>query len=354
MSQFLGLGITHYPMLLSPDENMSGLLRRTLTDPDIPSDSKDPANWSEQARAEWSDDEGTAAAAVHRAALLDGLGASRRELDEFRPDALIVWGDDQYENIREEIIPAFCVLAYGDTDVEPFGVLRKIGAPNVWGLPDDTTYTMRGAPDLAKQIVSDVLADGIDCAYSYQPRRGIHFPHSFANTQTFLDYDNAGRRFPYPMVPIAVNCYGQHVIARRGGMARFAEIMSGEQVDPPGPTPLRCYEFGQAIAQSLRHTDKRVALVASSSWSHAFLNDKDWHLRPDMDADRRLYQALVDGDYTTWRSVTSSEIVEAGQHEMLNWFCLLGAVAELGMTLQWSKLIESEIFNSNKAFAVFR
>jgi hypothetical protein len=354
MSQFLGLGITHYPMLLSPDENMSGLLRRTLTDPDIPSDSKDPANWSEQARAEWSEDEGTAAAAVHRAALLDGLAVSRRELDEFRPDALIVWGDDQYENFREEIIPAFCVLAYGDTDVEPFGVLRKIGAPNVWGLPDDTTYTMRGAPDLAKQIVSDVLAAGIDCAYSYQPRRGIHFPHSFANTQTFLDYDNAGRRFPYPIVPIAVNCYGQHVIARRGGMARFAAIMSGEQVDPPGPTPLRCYEFGQAIAQSLRHTDKRVALVASSSWSHAFLNDKDWHLRPDMDADRRLYQALVDGDYTTWRSVTSSEIVEAGQHEMLNWFCLLGAVAELGMTLQWSTLIESEIFNSNKAFAVFR
>jgi len=159
MSQFLGLGITHYPMLLSPDENMSGLLRRTLTDPDIPSDSKDPANWSEQARAEWSDDEGTAAAAVHRAALLDGLAVSRRALDEFRPDALIVWGDDQYENFREEIIPAFCVLAYGDTDVEPFGVLRKIGAPNVWGLPDDTTYTMRGAPDLAKQIVSDVLAD---------------------------------------------------------------------------------------------------------------------------------------------------------------------------------------------------
>jgi Catalytic LigB subunit of aromatic ring-opening dioxygenase len=353
MSQFLGLGMTHYPMLLSPDENMSMLLRRTLSDPDIPWEFKDPANWSEQARLEWSDDEGRAAAAAHRAALLEGLATCRRELDEFRPDVVVVWGDDQYENFREEVIPPFCVLAYGDTEVEPFGVLRQVGAPNVWGLPDDTTYAMHGAPDFAKRIVTDVLAAGIDCAYSYQPRRGTHFPHSFANTQTFLDYDNAGRRFPYPMVPIAVNCYGQHVIARRGGMARFAEIIAGEDKDPPGPTPLRCFEFGQAIARSVRGSDQRVALIASSSWSHAFLNDKDWHVRPDMDADRRLYAALVDGDLDTWTSVTSRDIVDAGQHEMLNWFCLLGATNELGMQLKWSQLVESEIFNSNKAFAVF-
>src|SRR4029453_15818383 len=152
MSQFLGLGMTHYPMLLSPDENMSMLLRRTLSDPDIPWEFKDPANWSEQARLEWSDDEGRAAAAAHRAALLEGLAPCRRELDEFRPDVVVVWGDDQYENFREEVIPPFCVLAYGDTEVEPFGVLRQVGAPNVWGLPDDTTYTMHGAPDFAKRI----------------------------------------------------------------------------------------------------------------------------------------------------------------------------------------------------------
>ena len=40
-------------------------------------------------------------------------------------------------------------------------------------------------------------------------------------------------------------------------------------------------------------TGKRVALAASSSWSHAFLNDKNWHLRPDTAADQRLYDAFV-------------------------------------------------------------
>jgi hypothetical protein len=353
MAEIIGLGMTHYPLLLSPDSAMSLLLRMTLTDPDIPEDRKDPNNWSSAARNQWSTDEGYAAAAQHRKDLLDGIAVCRRELDKFQPDVLIVWGDDQYENFREEVIPPFCVLAYGDTEVEPFGVLRRVGAPNVWGLPDDTTYTMRGAPEFAKQLATDVLADGIDCAYSYQPRTGIHFPHSFANTQTFLDYENAGRTFPYPIVPIAVNCYGEHVIARRGGVARFAEILREEQLDPPGPTPKRCFQFGEAIARSVAATDRRVALIASSSWSHAFLNDKDWHLHPDTAADRRLFEALTAGDYDTWNATTTRDIVDAGQHEMLNWFCLLGAMSQLGLALRWSSFVESEIFNSNKAFAFF-
>ncbi|TGD85203.1 extradiol ring-cleavage dioxygenase [Mycolicibacterium sp. CH28] len=353
MAEVIGLGMTHYPLLLSPDSQMSLLLRMTLTDPDIPEECKDPNNWSAEARRQWSDDEGVAAATQHRKELLDGLAYCRSKIDEFRPDVIIVWGDDQYENFREEVVPPFCVLAYSDVEVEPFGVLRRVGAPNVWGLPDDTTYTMHGAPDFAKKLATEVLADGIDCAYSYQPRTGIHFPHSFANTQTFLDYENAGRKFPYPIVPIAVNCYGEHVIVRRGGVARFAEIAREDVLDPPGPSPRRCFQFGQAIARSVAETDQRVAMVASSSWSHAFLNDKDWHIHPDTAADRRLYAALIAGDYDAWNATTTAEVVGAGQHEILNWFCLLGAMSELGLPLRWSTFVESEIFNSNKAFAYF-
>ncbi|KOU59800.1 extradiol ring-cleavage dioxygenase [Streptomyces sp. MMG1533] len=354
MTDVLGLGMTHYPMLLGPDAHMAGLLRRTLRDPDIPADKKDPANWSERARREWAADQGVEAAARHRAELLAHLERCRAELDAFRPDVVVVWGDDQYENFREEVIPPFCVLAYDDTVVEPFGVLRRLKMPNVWDLPDDTTYTMRGMPEFAKKLASDVLAAGLDCAYSYELRKGIHFPHSFANTQVFLDYDDVGSRFPYPMVPIALNCYGEHVIARRGGMATFAEIGPEENLDPPGPSPARCYELGRAVGRSVAASGKRVALVASSSWSHAFLNDKDWHLRPDTEADQRLYDAMVAGDHDAWTRTTTREIVGAGQHEMLNWFCLLGAVAELGLRLQWSELTVTEIFNSNKAFAAYR
>jgi hypothetical protein len=59
------------------------------------------------------------------------------------------------------------------------------------------------------------------------------------------------------------------------------------------------------------------------------------------------------GDTDTWRAVTGTEIVDAGQHEMLNWFCLVGAMKELGMTLDWSTFVETDVFNSNKVFAVY-
>jgi hypothetical protein len=111
--------------------------------------------------------------------------------------------------------------------------------------------------------------------------------------------------------------------------------------------------LGRAVAQAFRDTDLRVALVASSSWSHAFLTDKTWHITPDTDADLRLYQLFVDRDYATWQSTTSREIVDAGQHEMLNWFCLTGAVDELGLDMEWSEFVTTDVFNSNKCFAVF-
>jgi hypothetical protein len=43
----------------------------------------------------------------------------------------------------------------------------------------------------------------------------------------------------------------------------------------------------------------------------------------------------------------------AGQHELLNWLCLAGAMAELGRSAEIVDYVESWVFNSNKCFAVF-
>lgn len=48
-----------------------------------------------------------------------------------------------------------------------------------------------------------------------------------------------------------------------------------------------------SVGRYVAGTDRRVTLVASSSWSHAFLIDKSWHITPDTAADRRLYDACV-------------------------------------------------------------
>jgi hypothetical protein len=352
MSRFLGIGMTHYPLLAGTDEHMAGLLRWTLTDPDIPEAEKDPANWPEAMREEWGDDQGRASASGHRARLLEGLRRCRGALDEFQPDVVVVWGDDQYENFREEVVPPFCVLAYDDLQVPAFEVMNERGSPNAWGLPDDFEITVHGDAAQARQLADGLIHQGVDMAYSYRKRAGAHFPHAILNTQLFLDYDHAGAEFPYKLIPITVNCYGQHAIARKGGLARFGDIRD-ETLDPSGPSPARCMAVGAAIARHYRDQDLRVAFVASSSWSHAFLADALWHIRPDTAADERLYELLVEERYDELATTTSREVVEAGQHEILNWFCLLGAVQELKLQRQWSTIVTTDVFNSNKPFALY-
>lgn len=352
MAHFLGLGLTHYPLLAGTDDHMASLLRWTLKDPDIPESAKDPANWPASMREEWGNDEGRSSAAHHRKLLVENLAHCREALDEFNPDVVVVWGDDQYENFREEVIPPFCVLAYGDVEAEPFETMNKRGSPNAWGMPDDTTITLHGDPENSRKLADRLLERGFDIAYSYEKRKDAPFPHAILNTQLFLDYPHAGADFPYRLIPITVNCYGQHAIARQGGLARFADIEK-ERLDPVGPSPARCFALGRAVAQSFADTDLKVALVASSSWSHAFLTDKTWHITPDTEADLRLYELFKNGDYEQWSSVSTADVVDSGQHEMLNWFCMTGAVAELGLKLEWSDFVTTDVFNSNKCFAVF-
>src|ERR1700676_5714462 len=160
VAHFLGLGLTHYPLLAGTDEHMADLLRWTLADPDIPAEVKDPANWSAPMRAEWGTDGGVASAAHHRKLLVENLSRCRDALDEFAPEVVVVWGGDQYENFREEVVPPFCVLAYDDVDVNPFELMTRRGSPNAWGLPDDTTITLHGDARGARRLVDDLIGRG--------------------------------------------------------------------------------------------------------------------------------------------------------------------------------------------------
>jgi len=349
MGEILGLGMTHYPPLTGLDENMAAILRRVQQDPGLPARLRDPASWPAPMRAEYGADGGTASAAGHRDALLQHFLKARRLLDDFRPDVVIVWGDDQHENFTEDVIPPFCVLAYDQIEARPWQ--RPGVAPNVWNEPADTTFRIAGHRQAGKYLASGLLEQGVDMAYAYKP---LHYPglaHAFLNTIMFLDYDRVG--FPYPVIPFQVNCYGRRVIAQRGGRASLANPVGGADLDPPSPSPKRCMEVGAATARVMRDSPWRVALIASSSWSHAFLTDKHHQLYPDIESDRRFYEALRVGDYETWRKAPLEAIETSGQQEMLNWFMLVGAMEALGRKPDECDFIETWSFNSNKCFATF-
>jgi hypothetical protein len=360
MGQVLGLGVSHYPPLSGLDRDMANILRGRLADPDIPAAAKDPATWPAAMQAEWADP--TAAAARHRAAMCVGLRRVRQALVDFDPDFVLIWGDDQYENFKEDCIPAFSVLAYDDMELRPWAQATESamfdavvkdewggGRPNVWGERGDTTRRVRGHPEAARHLAGALLDAEFDVAYAYRPLHHPGLPHAFLNAILYLDYDREG--FAWPVVPMPINCYGRAVVSYRGFISRWAE--RGRPADPPSPSPRRCFDLGRATARILRASPWRVAVLASSSWSHAFLVDKTWRIEPDVAADRALYDALVRGNHDAWRSRSLAQIEDSGQQELLNWFALGGAMAELEAPLVWSDFVETWVFNSSKVAAVY-
>jgi hypothetical protein len=112
---------------------MANAHRGRLNDPDVPATAKDPSTWSELAQREWANP--VAAAASHRAAMRTGMSRVRQALDDFDPDLVLIWGDEQYENVRGE--------------------------------RGDTERLLRGHPEAAKYLATKLLEAEFDTAYAW-------------------------------------------------------------------------------------------------------------------------------------------------------------------------------------------
>ncbi len=351
MAEILGLGVTHSPSLIAPDELKNYSLTRALRNDRIPSEQKNPENWPDAMRKEWGDDEGYTSALFQRERLVTGFRKVRAELDAFNPDVVLVWGDDQYENFKEDIIPAFCVMAHNEYECIPFTTKDGGARPNVWGEPADKSFSYKGHPS-ARYLTGALIDEGFDVAYAYKPLHEPGLGHAFLNTLLYLDYDRIG--FDYPVIPFAINCYGSRVIRNRGGAS--TQVANGVEVppDPPGPSPRRCMELGAAAARALQASPWRVALIASSSWSHAFLTEKNWWMYCDVESDRARFEEFKAGDFEAWRGLTTAQVEDAGQQEMLNWMCLAGALSELNRKPEIVEFQQTYVHNSSKCLAVAR
>jgi hypothetical protein len=346
MGEILGLGFTHGPFVLYPEETFSQFLRRNLAHERTPPELRDPANWPGPMQDEWSNDEGLTAAKEHRARLVAGFRKTRQLLDAFNPDVVVIWGDDQYENFHEDCVPAFCVYIEDEYHCQPFkgrggpGGDPNAAVANVWGEGPEFTLSAKGHREAAKGLANSLLESKIDIAYAYKQLHH-NMGHAFWRSVAHLDYDRAG--FPYPIIPFHVNCYGR----------RFSGGRSGDEFDPPAPSPERCFEVGAAVARHFADGPYRTALIGSSSWSHAFLTAKNHFLWPDVPSDKARFEELKAGNLAAWKSIPLSQIEDAGEHEMLNWMCMAGAMHELGRKPTYTEFIETWVSNSTKVFAYF-
>jgi hypothetical protein len=347
MGEVLGIGMSHAPHLQFTDANMANIVRRLMTSDQTPEKMRDPKNWPAGMREEWGEDEGLASAGKHRAEQVRGLRAVREALDAFDPDFVLIWGDDQYENFREDLLTPFCVYVMNEIDSPLFKKSKGLGAAkNVWDEPADKVIRVKCHAEGGDFLARNLIGNGFDVAWSHGLRHAKELGHAFLRTVLYLDYDRKG--FDYPIVPFHVNCYGSNLRVPAG---RIQGPQGLNLIPPPSPPPWRCYDLGVQISRIIQDSPWRVAMIGSSSWSHGSLTAKHHFMYPDIEADRERLSELKAGEFKRWRQIDPNQMLQSGQHEMLNWVCLAGAME--GKTPQVLSFSETYIFNSDKAIVLF-
>ena len=163
----------------------------------------------------------------------------REQLQAFRPDALIMIGDDQGDMFDDANNPTFSIYTgdepiWGRSAREPFDVPVK----------ERTKIVFRQHGELARHLHRGLVHRGFDVASigRFDPRgnpaRGVS--HMVSNLVPEVD-----PALEIPLVCVFLNEYY-----------------------PPLPSAARCARLGEAIADALTDRPERIAIYASGGLSH--------------------------------------------------------------------------------------
>ena len=299
MAEILGLGCSHGPIILTPPEVWAKGRERLFNR--VPDYQPPP-----QLLEELGQDNGLSQDRLDQQRVVESFRILHDQLHQWNPDVVMIIGDDQAENFKEDNLSPFCVYTGETVDGYPFQ--RPAARTNLWGAAPETKYTFRCAKPFAREMRNHLIRDGFDLASS-SALQGWEWglAHAHINPLVFLDPDGK-----FPLLPFFVNCYGEE---------------AGPDY-PPRPTPRRCYELGQGIRRFLDTRSERVAVVASSSWSHSFLAHKFQCREIDIAFDRRNLEWVKAGQGSKLAELSPEEIQQSGDHELLNWIIALGIIGD--------------------------
>ena len=299
MAEILGIGCSHGPIILTPPEVWAKGRERVFAR--IP-DYQAPAQLLE----ELGQDNGLTQDKLDQKRVVESFKIMHDKLHEWNPDVLMIIGDDQAENFLQDNLPPFCLYTGSEVDGYPFQ--RPEARVNLWDAAPETKFTFSCPQDFARGMRNDLIRNGFDMS-SPSALKGWDWglAHAIINPLMFLDPEGK-----FPLLPLFVNCYGEE---------------AGPDY-PPRPTPKRCYELGQGIRRFLDTRSERVAVVASSSWSHSFLTHKFQCRSIDIETDRRNLEWVRSGQGSKLAELTPEEIQDSGDHEILNWIIALGILGD--------------------------
>jgi len=317
MAEILGLGVSHGPIILTPPEDWHK--GRERIHDRVPNYEK-PAQLLE----ELGQDNGLSQDKADHERIVESFKVMHDRLHEWDPDVVMIIGDDQVENFREDNLPPFCLYTGSEVDGYPF---QRSARTNLWGSAPETKFTFNCPKVFSQDMRNYLIRDGFDMSSSAS-LKGWEWglAHAIINPLVFLDPEGK-----FPLLPLFVNCYGEE---------------AGPDY-PPRPTPARCYQLGQGIRRFLDTRDERVAVVASSSWSHSFLAHKFQCREIDTETDRKYLEWVRNGEGSKLAQVAPEDLQQSGDHEILNWIIALGVLGD-----RPAEIIDVRDSNTQLAFRV--
>ena len=234
----------------------------------------------------------------------DAYKALGNLLQEAKPDALVIIGDDQGENFYPGNMPPLAICVGADLEGS-FSLGRRLPIEEQ---EDVRRVKVPSDELLAKQIYQEFIDCELDVASSLQlPGEGLGHAHMWP--LKFL-----APELNIPIVPIFINAYF-----------------------PPQPRAGRCYLLGAVLANAIRKSNKRVAVFGSGGLSHFPRHLGPWGISPypiekrwfvDEEFDRHALSMLVTGRGAELANASSIELERSGNLELRNWIALSGAMGE--------------------------
>ena len=215
---------------------------------------------------------------------MEAIDKLRATLHQWSPDALILVGDDQHENLLDDAMPPFTV--YVGPEAEASVSLRYLNES-----PSTNRSRYEVPQRLGETLVEALMEQGFDVAYSKNLRHPGGLGHAFARPLKFLASDGH-----IPVLPVMVNTYY-----------------------PPAPSARRCVEFGRALRKALAANGEagKVAVLASGGLSHTKI---------DEELDRKVIGALEAADLDSLGDIPG-EVLVRGTSEIRCWM-VVAALAE--------------------------
>ena len=227
--------------------------------------------------------------AEQRKAVVDAYTEVRRRLDELQPDAIVAVSVEHFTNFHLGNLPAFAIA----TDDSYLGPVTKEMAAFL----NVEQHQYPGHAALGRHLYEFALDSEFDPSLV---EGGLDFDENFCVPFTHLDPAST-----YPLVPVIVN-----------------------GVNPPWPTPKRCYDFGRMIRRAVEAQSvvERVVVIGTGGLSHWVGLPESGNINTDFD--REFIARLESGDGERLTDYSREEIDKAGNgaHEIRTWLVAAGAV----------------------------